>query len=72
MTSVASQSPYMTRAEAGDYLRCSIGTVDRNCIKYKWRVSKTGAGRILILKKDVLAFVQPTYQPGRPRTLIEV
>lgn len=48
------ESPYMTRREAADFLRCSVETVDRRAIARGWRYDLDGL-RVLFYREDVEA-----------------
>lgn len=51
------ESPYMRRAEAAAYLRCSVDTVDRDAVRLGWAVFKRQ--RIILLRRtDVIRSVK--------------
>lgn len=51
------QSPYMTRNEAAEWLRCSVKTIDRRMIAHGWRYD-LDHGRVLIHREDVMGSVK--------------
>lgn len=51
------ESPYMTRREAADFLRCSVETVDRRAIERGWRYDRDGL-RVLFYREDIEASLQ--------------
>lgn len=52
------ESPFMTRAEAAEWLRVSIETVDREAIRRGWRTYMRGR-YVLLNREDVEASVKP-------------
>ena len=57
-------SPYMTRREAAEYLRCSVETVDRRAIERRWRYDRDGL-RVLFYREDVEASLQRGFVRSR-------
>jgi excisionase family DNA binding protein len=56
-------SPYMTRAEAAEYLRCSMDTVDRMAVRQGWAVFKRQRS-ILLRRADVIRSVKLRTKPS--------
>ena len=48
----------MTRAEAADWLRCSVETVDREIVRHGWKIF-LHRRRVLVSREDVEALVKP-------------
>lgn len=47
------ESPLMTRAEAADYWRVNVISIDRWALKFGWRVHYTPQGSVRLLAEDV-------------------
>ncbi len=65
MNTKQTQSPYMTRAEAADWWRKSVDTIDRWAVRLGWERQFDHGGGVLFLREQVTKSPKPVHRGRR-------